>query len=70
MMNVAVGDLVQMDPPRMKRLGKTIGVVVQLGDRDEQVVRVHWGNYGTFWTMKKLLKNLSQEDDIGDQSSI
>ncbi len=69
-MNVAVGDLVQMDPPRMKRLGKTIGVVVQLGDRDEQVVRVHWGNYGTFWTMKKLLKNLSQEDDIGDQSSI
>lgn len=69
-MNVAVGDLVQMDPPRMKRLGKTIGVVVQLGDRDEQVVRVHWGNYGTFWTMKKLLKNLSQEEDIGEQSSI
>ncbi len=70
MMNVTVGDLVQMDPPRMKHLGKTIGVVVQIGDDGDKTVRVCWGDYGTFWTMKKLLKNLSQEYKFGEQSSI
>ncbi len=69
MMNVAVGDLVQMDPPRMKLLGKTIGVVVEVDDYPgDNIVRVCWGEYGTFWTMKKLLKNLSQDEDIKEQS--
>ena len=71
MINVAIGDLVQMDPPRMKHLGKTIGVVVQIGEAaGDKTVRVFWGDYGTFWTMKKLLKNLSQECKFGEQSSI
>ena len=62
-----VGDLVQMDPPRMKHLGKTFGVVIEVdGYPGNKVVRVCWGDdYGTFWTMKNLLKNLSPKEHNG-----
>jgi len=66
-----VGDLVQMDPPRMKNLGNTIGVVVELDAYPHMIVRVCWGSTcGTFWTMKKLLKKISKEGEIEERSSI
>jgi len=68
MMNV--GDLVQMEPPRMKSLGNTIGVVVELDAYPNKLVRVCWGTYGTVWTMKKLLKKVSKGGEIEEQSSI
>ena len=70
MAKLVVGDLVQMDPPRMKHLGKTIGVVVQVEAPDDKTVRVCWGEYGTFWTMRKLLKILTADGESGGRSSI
>ena len=63
-----VGDLVQM--PRMKKLGKTLGVVIEIEDKSDHFVRVCWGEYGTFWTMRKLLKKFTKEEHIKEQSSI
>ena len=59
-----VGDLVHMDPPRMKKLGKTVGVIVETESASGKVVRVCWGNYGTFWTMTKLLKILVANKEV------
>ena len=54
----------------MKKLGKTLGVVIEIEDKSDHFVRVCWGEYGTFWTMRKLLKKFTKEEHIKEQSSI
>jgi len=72
-----VGNLVQLVPhvphayKRGRFLGKTIGVITKVDKENPKIVFVCWGtDYGSFWTMKSLLKNLSQKEDIEEQSSI
>jgi hypothetical protein len=61
-----VGDLVKPADNRLKSMNKTIGVVVSSG---ENLVRVCWANeYGTFWTRKDLLENISQRGNNEEQS--
>lgn len=65
-----IGDLVQMIPKKMKQLGKVTGVVVEVDQEYQELVKVYWGDYGTFWTSTKLLNFLTIDGINGEQSSI
>ena len=54
----------------MKDLGKTVGIVVNIDEDFEELVKVYWGEYGTFWVRSNLLKILTDKEIIAAQSPI
>ena len=60
-----IGDLVKVNK-KYETINKTYGVVVELGDSDymEEHLKIHWLNYGTFWTVANKLIKINKNEEV------
>ena len=59
-----VGDLVKVNRAKADPF-KTWGVIVEIDNgKFMDTVKVHWLNYGTFWTVSDKLIKINKDDEI------
>ena len=60
-----IGDLVKVNK-KYHNINKTYGVVVELGESDYMAehLKIHWLNYGTFWTVADKLIKMNKNEEI------